>query len=113
MRRPLKLGLLVGILTAVLATPAYADVSCYGDELAGNRTASGEVFSPGEFTAASPYLPFGSLVLVSDLLSGHFVVVRINDRGPFAAGRDLDMSCGSMVALLGKAGVFPLHWHVL
>jgi len=66
--------------------------SYYGDELAGNRTASGEPFNPGQLTAAHRSLPFGSMVRVTNTSNGDSVVVRINDRGPFSHGRVIDVS---------------------
>ncbi|BBB13680.1 septal ring lytic transglycosylase RlpA family protein [Sphingopyxis sp. FD7] len=66
--------------------------SYYGNELAGNRTASGERFDPGQLTAAHRTLPFGSMVRVTNIATGDSVVVRINDRGPFAHGRVIDVS---------------------
>ncbi|WP_223181519.1 septal ring lytic transglycosylase RlpA family protein [Sphingopyxis sp. LK2115] len=66
--------------------------SYYGRELAGNRTASGERFDPGQLTAAHRTLPFGSMVRVTNVATGDSVVVRINDRGPFAHGRVIDVS---------------------
>lgn len=55
-------------------------------------TASGERFDPTKFTAAHPTLPMGTLVRVTHLASGRSVKVRINDRGPFKAGRVIDLS---------------------
>jgi rare lipoprotein A len=66
--------------------------SYYGNELAGNRTASGERFDPGQLTAAHRSLPFGSMVRVTNTSNGDSVIVRINDRGPFAHGRVIDVS---------------------
>lgn len=66
--------------------------SYYGDELAGNRTASGERFNPDELTAAHRTLPFGSMVRVTNTVNGDSVIVRINDRGPFSHGRVIDVS---------------------
>jgi len=64
--------------------------SWYGNELAGHRTASGERFDPNELTAAHRTLPLGSHVRVT--YQGRSVVVRINDRGPFAGHRVIDLS---------------------
>jgi rare lipoprotein A len=69
--------------------------SYYGNELAGNRTASGERFDPSGMTAAHRTLPFGSMVRVTNLSNGQSVVVRINDRGPFGRGRVIDVSQGA------------------
>ena len=66
--------------------------SYYGNELAGNRTASGERFDPGQLTAAHRSLPFGSMVRVTNTSNGDSVIVRINDRGPFSRGRVIDVS---------------------
>ena len=66
--------------------------SYYGDELAGNRTASGERFDPDQLTGAHRSLPFGSKVRVTNVANGDSVVVRINDRGPFSRSRVIDIS---------------------
>lgn len=66
--------------------------SYYGNELAGNRTASGERFNPHALTAAHRTLPFGSKVRVTYAKTGESVVVTINDRGPFHGGRVIDLS---------------------
>lgn len=66
--------------------------SYYGNELAGNRTASGERFNPSQLTAAHRTLPFGSMVRVTNISNGDSVIVRINDRGPFSHGRVIDVS---------------------
>lgn len=55
-------------------------------------TASGEVFDPDELTAAHPRLPFGSRVRVVNLENDRSVEVRINDRGPVADNRIIDLS---------------------
>lgn len=66
--------------------------SFFGREIAGNRTANGEKCDPEALTAAHRTLPFGSLVRVTDALTGNSVVVRINDRGPFSGKRVIDLS---------------------
>lgn len=76
--------------------------SWYGPGFAGNLTANGEVFDPQEYTAAHPYLPFGTLLEVS--YGGNSVVVRVNDRGPYVHGRGLDLSQGAAQAI-GLSGV--------
>jgi rare lipoprotein A len=68
------------------------EASYYGDEFAGRPTASGETFDPELMTAAHRTLPFGSLVQVTEALSGKSVTVRINDRGPFHGDRAIDLS---------------------
>lgn len=66
--------------------------SYYGERFAGNTTASGDVFDPASFTAAHPSLPFGSRVRVHRVDDSASVVVRINDRGPYAEDRIIDLS---------------------
>ncbi len=58
----------------------------------GSRTASGEKFDKHELTAAHRTLPFGTRVRVTNLASGRSITVRVNDRGPFVAGRVIDVS---------------------
>jgi rare lipoprotein A len=65
--------------------------SYYSDRLAGHRTASGERYDPGAFTAAHRTLRFGTLAIVGGA-DGRSVVVRITDRGPFVDGRIIDLS---------------------
>ena len=66
--------------------------SWYGDEFAGKLTANGEIFDPTKITAAHKTLPMPSVVRVTNLDNGRSLVVRINDRGPFVAGRIIDLS---------------------
>lgn len=66
--------------------------SYYGSRFHGKRTASGEVFDKEKMTAAHRTLPFGTIVKVTRADNGDFVYVRINDRGPFARGRLIDLS---------------------
>lgn len=66
--------------------------SWYGPGFHGNRTANGEKFDTHDLTAAHPTLPMPSLVRVTNLENGKTLVVRINDRGPFARGRIIDLS---------------------
>ncbi len=80
--------------------------SWYGPGLNGNKTANGETFDMYGMTAAHKKLPFGSIVLVTNLQNGKSVVVRINDRGPFVAGRVIDVSYGAAYLLdMIKSGV--------
>lgn len=80
------------------AAPDYDAVgyaSWYGSE-SGNRTANGEKFQPGWFTAAHTTLPLPTYVEVTALDTGRRIIVRVNDRGPFAGrGRIIDLSRGA------------------
>ena len=76
-------------------TAAWAETgtaSWYGPGFAGRPTASGETYDPKNLTAAHRTLPLGTLVRVHNLNNDRHMIVRINDRGPFAHGRILDLS---------------------
>jgi len=66
--------------------------SFYADKFQGRSTASGEKFDQHKMTAAHRTLPFGTKVKVTNLANGRSVNVTINDRGPFAPGRIIDVS---------------------
>lgn len=75
--------------------PHYDEVgiaSWYGPNFHGKMTANGEEYNQWAMTAAHPTLPMPSMVRVTDLKTGRAIVVRINDRGPFAEGRIIDLS---------------------
>ncbi len=65
----------------------------------GTLTASGERFDKKGFTAASRTLPFGTRLLVTNPANNCTVIVRINDRGPYIRGRELDLAEGAAEAL--------------
>ena len=66
--------------------------SWYGDDFDGQPTANGETYDMYAATAAHPTLPLGSLVRVVNPRNHRSQVVRINDRGPYVEGRELDVS---------------------
>jgi rare lipoprotein A len=72
--------------------PQTGVASYYGPEFAGKRTASGEPHNPRDLTAASRSLPLGTKAKVTNAQTGKSVVVEVNDRGPYAKGRILDVS---------------------
>jgi len=67
-------------------------VSWYGRRFAGRKTASGERYDPGALTMAHRSLPLGSVVDVTNNANGRHLRVRVNDRGPYCAGRVADLS---------------------
>lgn len=80
--------------------------SFYGRELAGQTTANGEIFNPEGASAAHKTLPMPSYVEITALDTGRTILVRINDRGPFANDRLIDLSEGAARQLgLGPQGV--------
>jgi len=77
--------------------------SFYADKFHGRTTSNGETFDMYKFTAAHKTLPFNTKLRVINEDNGKSVVVRINDRGPFIKGRDLDLS----FAAAQKIGLIP------
>jgi rare lipoprotein A len=90
--------------SSVEASVQSGKASWYGPGFQGRRTASGEVFNTREMTAAHRSLPFGTRVRVTNQRTGLSAVVRINDRGPYAHGRIIDLSRASAEAI-GLSGV--------
>lgn len=99
-----KRGLAVTLtaFTIVLSTPVLASTPQCGSaswyELS-SRTASGEMMNPDAMTAAHRSLPFGTRVEVINQANGKAVTLRINDRGPFAKGRIIDVSRAAAMQL--------------
>ena len=86
--------------------------SYYHDRFQGQRTASGARYNMHAFSAAHRTLPLGSLVRVTNPRSGNSVVVRINDRGPHARGRVIDLSRAA-AREIGLKGVAQVQLDVL
>lgn len=69
-----------------------AHASYYHDKFNGRKTASGKRFDNNGYTAAHKKLPFGTKLKVTNEANGKFVIVEVNDRGPFSKGRELDLT---------------------
>ena len=78
----------ITVLSTISAKAQSGIASIYSNE----KTANGEYAHAGRLTAAHRTLPFGTRVLVTNVSSGRSVVVRINDRGPYIAGRIIDLT---------------------
>jgi rare lipoprotein A len=88
--------------------------SWYGPGFHGKATASGAIYDQNDLTAAHQTLPLGSRVTVTNLQNGNTVVVTINDRGPFAKGRILDLSYAAGRALgMIAPGTIPVRLEVI
>jgi rare lipoprotein A len=83
--------------------------SWYGRKFHGRRTASGEVYNMHAMTAAHKTMPIPSYARVRNPANGREVVVRVNDRGPFSAGRVIDLSYAAAVKLGVHRGVAPVE----
>lgn len=84
--------------------------SWYGRNHHGKTTASGEPFDMEALTAAHRNLPFGTVVRVTSAATNRTIKVRINDRGPYIAGRVIDLSARAARDLgIAKMGVGPVR----
>ena len=79
--------------------------SWYGKQFHGKTTASGEDFDMFEFTAAHRTLPLGTFVKVTNLKNGKWIIVRVNDRGPYVGNRIMDLSYSAARMLNFRDGV--------
>jgi rare lipoprotein A len=83
--------------------------SWYGPKFHGRKTANGELFDQMAYTAAHKRLRFGTLLRITNPRNHKSVVVRINDRGPYIPGRQLDLSKAAAMDLgMIKRGVLKL-----
>ncbi len=109
----------VTITSMVFAAPSYAhqlsgSASWYGGKFHGRTTANGERYDMHKLTAAHKTLPFGTKVKITNQRNGETVVVRINDRGPYAGRRIIDLSraAADKIGML-RSGVAPVKVEVI
>ena len=95
--------LIIGIL---LTTPLFCEVyktgvtaSYYAEDFHGKRTSNGERFNMNDYTCAHKSLPFNTILKVTNLANGKTCEVRVNDRGPFVASREIDLSKAAAIKL--------------
>ena len=87
----------------------YMTASWYGPRFHGRRTANGEIYDQMAFTAAHKGLRFGTLLKITNPRNDNYVIVRINDRGPYVGGRQLDLSKAAALQLgMMKRGVIKV-----
>ena len=119
--RPTASGMTTASLPPIAAKPPAA-ISAGKHDLEGiasfywqdQKTANGETFDKTAMTAAHRTLPFGTRVRVTNIANGHTVVVRINDCGPFKAGRVIDVSDAAAGVLGFRArGLTPVRVEVV
>lgn len=93
----------------------HGKASYYHDSLSGNLTANGEIYRKGQISAAHLTLPFCTVVRVVRKDTGHTVIVRVNDRGPYGnRGRILDLSKAAAKAIdMVEIGVAPIRAEIL
>ena len=83
--------------------------SWYGKKFHGRKTASGELYNMYAMTAAHPTMPLPSYARVRNPKNGREIIVRVNDRGPFHAGRVIDLSYTAAVKLGIQNGIAPVE----
>ena len=99
---------------ATRSRPLSGGASWYGPTFHGKTTASGERYNMLGLTAAHRTLPFGTYVRVTNSVNGRSLIVRINDRGPFVAGRIIDLSYTAAKILdIPASGVMKVTLEVL
>lgn len=82
-----------------------ATASYYGKDFHGKKTSNGEVFNMNDLTCAHKSLPFDTILRITNLSNEKTVKVRVNDRGPFVVGREIDLSTAAAKKLdMMKAG---------
>lgn len=94
------------IIAAIFFTSLFAEVyktgvtaSYYAEDFHGKRTSNGERFNMNDYTCAHKSLPFNTILKVTNLANGKTCEVRVNDRGPFVASREIDLSKAAAVKL--------------
>jgi rare lipoprotein A len=88
----------------------YMTASWYGPRFHGRKTANGEIYDQMAFTAAHKQLRFGTLLKITNPRNDKEVIVRINDRGPYIGGRQLDLSKAAALQLgMMKRGVMKVR----
>ena len=86
-------------LSALEVYKTGVTASYYAEDFHGKRTSNGERFNMNDFTCAHKSLPFGTILKVTNLANGKTCEVRVNDRGPFVASREIDLSKAAAIKL--------------
>jgi len=112
--RYIKILLCLSLLSFNNDTFIYSKASYYASKFEGRKTASGELFSNNLMTAAHKTLKFGTMVEVINLNNNKRVIVKINDRGPFIGGRDIDLSRVAFNSIGNiNSGVIKIKYRVI
>ena len=92
----------------------HSKASWYGEYFHGRTTANMEIFNKNLITAAHKTLPINTYVLITNKLNNRKLIVRINDRGPYVEGRDIDLSEAAAKVLGSHSkGVVPISYEIL
>lgn len=112
LRFPARVALACLVLAGSVRCGHAEVASWYGSGFHGRRAADGSRFDQDGLTAAHKTLRFGTRVRVTCAATGRSVVVRITDRGPFVAGRAIDLSRGA-ARVIGLTGIGRVHLAIL
>ena len=106
---------IITLMSFVSTNENYGTASWYGHPYHGRKTASGEVYNMNTLTAAHRTYKFGTKVQVTNVSNNKSVTVKINDRGPFIKGRDLDLSklAFQTITSSAKVGVIKIKYKIL
>jgi rare lipoprotein A len=92
----LKISLILTVASTAsaqkLGDESYGIASFYANSFYNKPTSTGEILKENQYTAAHMTLPFGTMLEVTNLANKRFVIVRINDRGPYKPGRIIDLT---------------------
>jgi rare lipoprotein A len=105
-------AIMLAAMWCVGCQQAFAECGIASTYSSGTQTANGEAYNHMGISAAHKTLPFGTRVIVRNQRTGRSITVRINDRGPFVAGRIIDLSTGAKNAL-GMGGLAPVCLEVV
>jgi rare lipoprotein A len=101
-------------LSSIVFSAEFGIASWYGGKFHGRKTSSGEIYDMNRLTAAHKSIPFGTIVLVTNLENDKSVRVKVNDRGPFVSGRIIDLSKAAAIEIgLIKTGVARVKIEIL
>ncbi len=107
-------GLILQGLSALDVYKEKATASFYGADFHGKKTSNGEFFDMLDYTCANKELPFDTILKVTNLANGKTVEVRVNDRGPFVIGRDIDLSTQAAIDLeMTKSGLAEVKLEIV
>ncbi len=111
----LALSVLVTIqLFSLEVYKSKATASFYGKDFHGKKTSNGEKFNMYDYTCANKELPFNTILKVTNLANGKTVEVRVNDRGPFVQGREVDLSTQAAIDLgMTKSGLAQVKLEIV
>lgn len=112
MRKILMSMILVVMVLSVKAKEGVA--SYYHDSLHGNLTANGEIYKTNKISCAHKTLPFGTILKITNKRNGKVVIARVNDRGPFIKGRDVDLSrkAAEQIGMVQR-GVIKIEYEIV